>query len=79
MRYVLTLLIIFLILGIIFKFLGFVLLFILKFWFIALPLAAYFYFSRGSRVKVVKEDPAQKLDPNNEVKLKKDAEVKDEQ
>jgi len=78
MRYLLTLLIIFLILGIIFKFLGFVLLFILRFWYIALPLVAYLYFSRGSRVKVVKENREEKLDPNKEVKLDKEPEVEDE-
>jgi len=78
MRIFLAFLIAFLILGIVFKFLGFVVLFILKFWYIALPLAAYFYFSRGSKVKVVKENREEKLDPNKEVKLDQEPEVEDE-
>lgn len=79
MRYFTAFLVIFLIFAILFRFIGFVLIIVFKFWYIALALGLYLYFRSKRSVKVVKEDTVQQLDPSKEVKLEKDAEVKDEQ
>ena len=78
MRFLLAFLIIFLILGVVFRFLGFAVMLVLRFWYIAIPIAVYLYFRSKNSVKVVKREERSSLDPSKEVKLDKEPEVEDE-
>lgn len=78
MRYFTAFLVIFLIFAILFRFIGFVMLILFKFWYIALALGVYLYFRSKRSVKIVKGESVQKLDPTKEVKLDQEPEVEDE-
>lgn len=67
-----------LILILVFRFFNFVMYFAIRFWYVSIPLALYlFYEFRKSRKKNrFKQDTG--LDPDNEVKLKEDPIIEDE-
>ncbi len=78
MKNLLNYIIPFLILILVFRFFNFVMYFTIRFWYVSIPLVLYlFYEFRKSRKKnKFKHDTG--LDPDNEVKLKEDPIIEDE-
>lgn len=78
MKNLLNYIIPFLILILVFRFFNFVMYFAIRFWYVSIPLVLYlFYEFRKSRKKnKFKHDTG--LDPDNEVKLKEDPIIEDE-
>ena len=78
MKNLLNYIIPFLILILVFRFFNFVMYFTIQFWYVSIPLVLYlFYEFRKSRKKnKFKHDTG--LDPDNEVKLKEDPIIEDE-
>jgi len=78
MRNLLNYIVPFLILILVFRFFNFIMYFAIRFWYVSIPLALYlFYELRKSRKKnKFKQDTG--LDPDDEVKLKEDPVIEDE-
>jgi len=78
MRSIFKYIIPFLIIILLFKFIGFIFQVSIKFWYIVLPLAIYYYVS--SKIKMKKREFKNRthLYPEKEVKLKKEVEIEDD-
>ena len=75
MREYLRFLILFLFLIVIFRFFGFMMSFAIRFWFIILPLGLILYYYISKRKKSIKFRKTTGLDPEKEVKLKKEPKI----
>ncbi len=78
MKNLLNYIIPFLILILVFRFFNFVMYFAIRFWYVSIPLVLYllYEFRKSRKRKIFKHDTG--LDPDNEVKLKEDAIIEDE-
>ena len=79
MRNLLNYIIPFLILILVFRFFNFIMYFAIRFWYISIPLALYLFyeFRKSRKQNRFKQDTG--LDPDNEVKLKDDPIIEDEE
>ena len=79
MKNLLNYIIPFLILILVFRFFNFIMYYSIKFWYISIPLVLYLFyeFRKSSKRKKFKQDTG--LNPDNEVKLKEDPIIEDEE
>ncbi len=79
MKGYLRFLILFLFLIVIFRFFGFIMSFAIRFWFIVLPLILILYYYLSKRKESIKFMKKTGLDPEKEVKLKKEPKIEVEE
>jgi len=79
MREYLRFLILFLLLIVIFRFFGFMMSFAIRFWYVILPLGLILYYYIRKRKKSIKFWKTTGLDPEKEVKLKKEPKIEVEE
>ncbi len=75
MRAYIRYLVLFLFLIVIFRFFGFIMSFAIRFWYVILPLILILYYYNGKRKESKKFRKTTGLDPEKEVKLKKDPKI----
>ena len=75
MRVYIRYLVLFLFLIMIFRFFGFIMSFTIRFWYIILPLILFLYYYYGKKKEGKKFKKTTGLDPEKEVKLKKEPKI----